>query len=65
MTGQSPHNWLRGLRMDRAVELLAGGSSVKETAVKLGCQSRANFSHDFKRYYGYSPRAVGVSPGIE
>jgi AraC-like DNA-binding protein len=54
-TGQSPHGWLRGLRLARAMELLADGSSVKETAAALGYQSRTNFSRDFRDYCGYPP----------
>jgi AraC-like DNA-binding protein len=54
-TGQGPHEWLRGMRMARAKELLADGSGVKETAGMLSYESPHHFSRDFKDACGYPP----------
>jgi transcriptional regulator GlxA family with amidase domain len=52
---QRPHEWMRGLRLGRAVELLRDGSSVKETAEKLGYCGTAHLSNNFKKNFGISP----------
>ena len=56
--GESPRKWLFEQRMRRANELLQAGSSVTETALALGYNYdyRGNFSRDFKKRWGRSPR---------
>jgi len=53
---QSPHEWLHEVRMQRAVELLRDKTPVKQVAYMLGYRQPSHFMHDFKRYYGVSPR---------
>jgi AraC-like DNA-binding protein len=53
--GKRPHKWLSELRQQRALELLRGDTSVKETANMLGYNHPAHFSRDFKKHYGKPP----------
>jgi transcriptional regulator GlxA family with amidase domain len=52
---QTPHQWLRTARLNRAVELLKDGSSVKETAMMLGYKAVPHFTRDFKQWSGMPP----------
>jgi AraC-like DNA-binding protein len=53
--GDTPRRWLKGLRMQKAIELLRDGSTIKETAGRLGYEDPSHFSHDFKNRYGFAP----------
>ena len=53
--GKCPRQWLLGLRIERALELIREGSTVKEAADKLGYKQRSHFSSDFKKHYGFAP----------
>jgi AraC-like DNA-binding protein len=53
--GQTPKDWLTGLRQKLALELLRDGSSVKETATQLGYGCSETFSRDFKKWQGHCP----------
>jgi AraC-like DNA-binding protein len=55
LVGQPPGRWLKRLRMQRALELLRDGSTVKETAVHLAYEGPSHFSREFKRHYGFAP----------
>lgn len=52
---RSPHQWLRELRMGRALELLRDGASVKQVAQELCYKDPAHFCRDFKSYFGKTP----------
>lgn len=52
---QAPKSWLAGQRQKQAVELLRDGSSVKETAMRLGCKNPETFSREFKKRCGKCP----------
>lgn len=52
---KSPHQWLRELRMGRAVELLREDASVKQVAQELCYKDPAHFCRDFKSYFGKTP----------
>jgi len=58
VSGRPPKEWLIEQRMKRAIEMLRGGASVKETASELGYQQVHNFLRDFKRYWGSSPKKI-------
>jgi AraC-like DNA-binding protein len=53
--GDAPRCWLGGLRMEKAVELLRDGSTVKETSACLGYEDPSHFSREFKNHYGFAP----------
>jgi AraC-like DNA-binding protein len=57
--GETPRRWLKRLRMQRAVELLCGGSNISETADRLGYKYPTHFSAEFKQVHGVPPRDYG------
>ncbi|MGO8931303.1 MAG: helix-turn-helix transcriptional regulator [Limisphaerales bacterium] len=60
--GRKPRQWLRKLRMQRAIELLRDGSNVNETADCLGYRDRSHFSREFKKHYGVPPKKYAGPP---
>jgi len=57
LTGQTPHDFIRNIRLKRAATLLAGqGMNVTEVMYACGFSSSASFSTLFKKFYGMSPR---------
>ena len=56
-TGDSPINYLIGIRMEKAKELLTEhpDASLQEVAVRVGYDDVYHFSKLFKKYYGISP----------
>ena len=53
--GITPHRYAISLRMNDAVQLLAGGSSLDEIAHQVGYSDGHSFAGAFRRYYGVSP----------
>jgi AraC-like DNA-binding protein len=49
--------WRRQARLMKAVELLAGGSSVKQAAFETGYRQPSAFVEMFRRTFGATPRA--------
>lgn len=49
-------SWLRQLRLKNAREDLLMGKTIKEAALEAGYRELSNFSRDFKKAYGASPR---------
>lgn len=70
--GKTPHQYLTGVRIDAAKNLLSGGDvSVTEACFEVGFASLGSFSSLFRRQVGRSPsayqrevRAILQSPGI-
>jgi len=63
-TGASFCEYARGARMQVAQSLLLRSDmSVKQVALTLGYRDTGNFCHDFKRYYGVTPRTMAVTTG--
>jgi transcriptional regulator GlxA family with amidase domain len=60
--GQSPKFWLVRQRQRKAIDFLAHGLSVKETARELGYKHAAHFSRDFKKAFGYNPHQARLAP---
>ena len=54
--GITPRAWIFRLRMVDAGRLLNHASAVKVVALDLGYNRTGNFSRNFKRYYGATPR---------
>ena len=50
--------YYNGLRMQKAVELLSAGASVKETALSLGFSNQNYFSATFKKWSGRAPSRI-------
>lgn len=57
LTGQTPYDYIRSIRLKRAAQLLAdGGKNIAEVMYACGFSSAASFSTLFKKTYGMSPR---------
>lgn len=57
MTNQTPHDFIRNLRLKQAARLLAmKGQSITEVVYHCGFNSTTSFSTMFKKMYGMSPR---------
>lgn len=55
-TTMSPIQFLKSLRLNRAAMKMAGGMNVSEAALEVGYESSSQFSREFKRMYGQSPK---------
>ena len=59
LTGNSPSEFVRNFRLQRAFELLKqNAANISEIAFQTGFSSPAYFTRCFKEYYGYPPSAV-------
>ncbi len=57
LTGQTPHDFIRNIRMKKAATLLASADmNVSEVMYACGFSNAASFSTVFKKMYGMSPR---------
>lgn len=57
-TGQTPHEWLVHLRMEKARELLAVSKmSIYQVALEVGYQTPSAFASTFRRTQGVTPSA--------
>lgn len=57
LTGQTPHDFIRNIRLKRAATLLASqGMNVTEVMYACGFSNSTSFSTIFKKFYGMSPR---------
>lgn len=54
--GRAPHQYLMGLRLAHAKQVLASGASVTEACYEVGLESLGAFSTTFRRLTGSSPR---------
>lgn len=55
-TTMSPIQFLKSMRLNNAAMKIAGGMNVSEAAMEVGYVSPSQFSREFKRLYGQSPR---------
>ena len=55
LTGITPNELIRSVRLNRATELLLTGASVSETADRVGFDTAAYFSKVFKEQYHLTP----------
>ncbi|MCR5132185.1 MAG: helix-turn-helix domain-containing protein [Prevotella sp.] len=57
LTGQTPHDFIRNIRLKQAAHLLVNQSmNITEVMYACGFNSPASFSTIFKKFYGLSPR---------
>lgn len=55
-TAMSPIQFVKSMRLNSAAMKIAGGMTVNEAAMDVGYVSPSQFSREFKRLYGHSPR---------
>lgn len=55
-TTMSPIQFVKGIRLNNAAMRIAGGTTVNEAAMEVGYASSSQFSREFKRTYGQSPK---------
>lgn len=55
-TTMSPIQFVKSMRLGSAAMKIAGGMTVNEAAMDVGYVSASQFSREFKRLYGQSPR---------
>lgn len=55
-TTMSPIQFVKSMRLNNAAMKIAEGKNVSEAAWDVGYQSASQFSREFKRMYGQSPR---------
>ena len=57
LTGQTPHDFIRNIRLKQAAHLLANQNmNITEVMYACGFNNSASFSTIFKKFYGLSPR---------
>lgn len=57
LTNQTPHDFIRNIRMQQAAKLLDEGShNITEIVYKCGFSNTTSFSTMFKKMYGQTPR---------
>ncbi|MDG3086318.1 AraC family transcriptional regulator [Vibrio hannami] len=55
-TMMSPIQFVKSMRLNTAAMKLAGGMNVSTAALEVGYESSSQFSREFKRMYGQSPK---------
>ncbi|MEM7342116.1 MAG: AraC family transcriptional regulator [Actinomycetota bacterium] len=55
-TGLSPLRYLKALRLNDAAMLIAGGTDIGVAAAKVGYRNPSQFTREFKRHFGATPR---------
>jgi len=55
-TTMSPIQFVKSMRLNNAAMKIAGGMNISEAAMEVGYVSSSQFSREFKRMYGQSPR---------
>ncbi|MFG6094582.1 AraC family transcriptional regulator [Leptothoe sp. ISB3NOV94-8A] len=63
VTTYSPIQFIKLHRLNDASSLIASGTTVGEAAHRVGYSSQSQFSRDFRRYFGQSPRQWGHTTG--
>ena len=55
-TTMSPIQFVKSMRLNKAAMKIACGKTVNEAAMEVGYASSSQFSREFKRMYGQSPK---------
>ncbi|WP_407669139.1 helix-turn-helix domain-containing protein [Paenibacillus algicola] len=53
---RSPIQFVKSMRLNHAAMKMAGGMNVNDAAMEVGYVSSSQFSREFKRMYGQSPK---------
>ena len=62
MTGSSPLQYVKAVRLIRARQMLFGGGMVKTVAQDVGYESESQFSREYRRFFGSPPSHSHVAP---
>lgn len=66
VTGKAPYQFLKDMRLDRARELLVDGQMpVAVVSKEVGYASASHFISEFRRRFGYTPRAYCDMQALE
>jgi AraC-like DNA-binding protein len=63
-TTMSPIQFVKSMRLNTAAMKIVGGMTVNEAAMDVGYVSSSQFSREFKRMYGQSPRQWSQAKAI-
>lgn len=63
-TRMSPIQFMKSMRLNKAAMKIAGGMGVNEAAMAVGYVSSSQFSREFKRMYGQSPKQWSQAKGM-
>ncbi|SFR33098.1 AraC family transcriptional regulator [Litoreibacter janthinus] len=61
VTTMAPIQFVKSMRLNNAAMKIASGVTVNEAALDVGYASPSQFSREFKRMYGQSPRQWGAA----
>lgn len=64
LSGISPNDYLKTIRMNKAAELIMGGTRISEVSVRVGFISSSYFAKCFKAQYGVLPKDYTGQPPI-
>ncbi|MEP0521924.1 MAG: AraC family transcriptional regulator [Hyphomicrobiales bacterium] len=56
MTTMTPIQFVKSMRLNNAAMQIAGGTAINQAALDVGYASPSQFSREFKRMYGQSPK---------
>lgn len=57
LTSNSPLQYIKSIRLNRARDMIIfGGLTISGAAYRVGYESVHQFSREFKRYFGYTPK---------
>src|ERR1035437_9111987 len=62
--GVAPHEWMRGLRLQRALPLIRRKRGLEGVARQLGYKDHAQFTHAFKDHFGICPSHFAWNPSL-
>ena len=62
LINQSPGEFVRSIRMQKAHELLKNkAGTIAEISYMVGYSNPANFSTSFSKHFGYPPSSAGIA----
>ena len=62
VTSKSPLHYLQTIRLHKAQALIIGGAPIAEAAHQVGYESPSQFSREFKRLFGGTPKEIANRP---